>query len=66
MSPYNIHNPDKINEIALEDFDREGTYNLAVAPASIAERAQAMAKHDRIAEAMWLEYQTILQEWAHG
>jgi hypothetical protein len=25
-----------------------------------------MAKHDRITEAMWLEYQTVLQERAHG
>jgi hypothetical protein len=61
-----IHDPNKINEIALEVFDREGTHELAVGPASAAERAQAMEKCDRIAEAMWLEYQTILQEWAHG
>jgi hypothetical protein len=51
-----IHDPDKINEIALEDFDREGTHNLAMGPASVAKRAQAMAKCDRILEAMWLEY----------
>jgi hypothetical protein len=27
-----IHNPNKIDEIALEDFDGEGTYELAVGP----------------------------------
>jgi hypothetical protein len=47
-----IHDPDKINEIALEYFDREGTQKLAVGPASATERAQAMEKHDRIIEAM--------------
>jgi hypothetical protein len=35
-------------------------------PASAAERARAMVKCDRIAEAMWLEYQTVLQKQAHG
>jgi hypothetical protein len=61
-----IHDPDEINEIALEEFDGVGTCELAVGPASAAERARAMAKRDRIAEAMWLEYQTVLQERAHG
>jgi hypothetical protein len=61
-----IHDPDKIDEIALEEFDGVGTRELAVGPASAAERARAMAKHDRITEAMWLEYQTVLQERAHG
>jgi hypothetical protein len=61
-----IHDPDKIDEIALEEFNGEGTHELAVGPASAAERARATAKCDRIAEAMWLEYQTVLQEQAHG
>jgi hypothetical protein len=61
-----IHDPNEIDEIALEEFDREGTHELAVGPASAAERARATAKRDRIAEAMWLEYQTVLQEQAHG
>jgi hypothetical protein len=61
-----IHDPNEIDEIALEDFDGEGTHELAVGPASAAERALAMVKHDRIAEAMWLEYRTVLQEWACG
>jgi hypothetical protein len=61
-----IHDPDKIDEIALEEFNGEGTCELTMGPASAAERARAMAKRDRIAEAMWLEYQTVLQERAHG
>jgi hypothetical protein len=51
-----IHDPNKIDEIALEEFDGEGTHELAVGPASAAERARVTAKRDRIAEAMWLEY----------
>jgi hypothetical protein len=31
------HNLNEINEIALEDFDRQGTHELAVGPASAAE-----------------------------
>jgi hypothetical protein len=61
-----IHDPNEIDEIALEDFDGEGTHELAVGLASAAERAQVMVKCDRIAEAMWLEYQTVLQERARG
>jgi hypothetical protein len=34
-----IHDPNKIDEIALEEFDGEGTCELAVGPASTAERA---------------------------
>jgi hypothetical protein len=34
-----IHDPNEINGIALEDFDGEGTHELAVGPASAAERA---------------------------
>jgi hypothetical protein len=34
-----IHDPNEIDEIALEDFDGERTHELAVGPTSAAERA---------------------------
>jgi hypothetical protein len=34
-----IHDPNEIDKIVLEEFDGEGTCELAVGPASTAERA---------------------------
>ena len=63
-----IHDPREINDFSFEEFyyDRDGEDFgvLAVGPAGPAERLWATAKRDQIAQAMWDDYQRILQERA--
>jgi hypothetical protein len=63
-----IHDPGEINDFTFEEFyyngDGEDFGTLAVGPAGPAERLRATAKRDQIAQAMWDDYQRILQERA--
>jgi hypothetical protein len=63
-----IHDPREINDFTFEEFyyngDGEDFGTLVVGPAGPAERLQATAKHDQIVQAMWDDYQRILQEHA--
>jgi hypothetical protein len=57
-----VHDPDEIHDFnndAVSDLN-PGYGELAMGPASIAERDEAGAKRDRIAQAMWGAYQVEL------
>jgi hypothetical protein len=58
------HDPDEIEEFADSEDLEPGEYlgELALGPPRAAERERANTRRDRIAQDMWVQYQTTLQE----